>query len=391
MLCINLLTRWALSTTLPSWRGAYLAPLYRQAKAIAWDYLMYYTQVVPGVKYYQQELRADFPNGSRIMLLGADNPDSLRGIYLDAVVLDEVAQMRTNLWSEIIRPTLADRKGRAIFIGTPKGRNHFYDLYNRAGNLEGWSSRMLRASETNILDPQELEAIKRELTEEEYNQEFECSFEGSIMGAYYASPMANALTEGRLASVPYDPIMEVHTAWDLGVDDYTVIWFVQISPGGEIRLIDYYEMNGEGLPHYVKYLREKDYVYGRHLAPHDIKVREFSTGRSRLEIAEGLGLSFDVIPAQSVSDGIEAVRSILPRCWFDAKKCDPGIEALRQYRKEYSEKLNTFRNQPLHDWASHGADAFRTLANGLERIMPVPSLKVDLLNQFQSKTDAWMM
>lgn len=392
VLTVNLLIRWAMQTKRKNWRAGYIAPLYRQAKEIAWDYLQHYSVVIPGIKFNQNELKAEFPNGSRITLLGADNPDSLRGPYWDAAVFDEYAQIRPRVFPEIIRPALVDRKGWAIFIGTPMGHNHFFDLWNDATkDPENWAAMMYKASKTNILDPSELAQARKEMSPEQYEQEFECSFEAAIVGAYYGPMMQDAADSKRITTVPYDPILPVHTSWDLGVDDATVIWFFQVSPGGEIRLIDYHEENGKGLDYYVGFLKSKPYIYGKHLGPHDIKVREFSSGRSRIEFAQSLGINFDVVPNIPVADGIQAVRSIIPRCWFDEKKCDKGIQALKTYRKEYSEKLSTFRDSALHDWASHGADAFRILAVGMDMVSPVPVLKLKPERMNVQAGRGWML
>jgi hypothetical protein len=245
-------------------------------------------------------------------------------------------------------------------------------------------------TETDVLDPEELERRRNEMSEDEYKQEFLCSFEAAIVGAYYGSLMEKAEEEKRISGVPYDPLMPVHTAWDLGVRDKTSIWFMQRSPGGEIRLIDYYENDQESLEHYIKFLREKPYVYGTNLAPHDIKVKELGTGRTRIEMAEKLGLKFEVVKNIPVFDGINAVRSILPRCWFDREKCKEGIEALKQYRKEYSITLKTYSDHAIHDWSSHGADAFRMLAVGLESIENSGPVITPLIH-LKPQPNAWML
>ena len=391
VLCVNLLIRWALATKKRAWRGAYIAPLFRQAKAIAWDYIHFYCKDIPGVKFYQQELRVDFPNGSRIMLLGSDNPDSLRGIYLDAAVMDEYADIKPQVYSWIIAPAITDRRGTVIWMGTPRGHNHFYDVYRQAEGNADWYHSVYKVTDTDLLDKEELERRKGEMSEDEFKQEFLCSFEAAIQGAYYGALMEQAEGAGRITSVPHDPIMQVHTAWDLGMRDRTVIWFVQVSPGGEIRLIDYYENEQEGLEHYIRALAEKPYTYGTHLAPHDIKVKELGTGRSRIEVAEKLGLRFTVVQQIPVIDGVNAVRTILPRCWFDREKCAPGVEALKQYRKEYSQLLKTYSDHALHDWASHGADGFRYLAVGMESIQSTtPVIKI-AAPSYAHQPGAWML
>jgi hypothetical protein len=390
VLSVNLLIRDAMRSNKKNWRGAYLAPLYRQAKSIAWDYLRYYTSVIPGTKKYEQELRMDFPNGARIQLLGSDNPDSLRGIYLDAAILDEVAQMNAKLWGEIIMPTLADRKGWALFIGTPQGHNHFYELWKSANANPAWFAKMYKASETNVLDPQELKQQRSQLTEEQFAQEFECSFAAAIIGAYYGKLITQAEDQGSVTAVPIDPILPVHTAWDLGIADTTVIWFFQVSPAKQIRIIDFYETSGVGLDHYVNVLKERGYTYGKHLAPHDIEVRELGTGRSRIETAASLGLKFEVVRNIPIPDGINAARTILPMCWFDKIKTEKGLDALRQYRREYNERLSTFRDRPLHDSCSHPADGFRMLAVGLEQVAPKVVPKKGRPKQYAKPNVAWM-
>ncbi len=189
--------------------------------------------------------------------------------------------------------------------------------------------------------------------------------EYEVDGAYYGSEFKDLKRSGRITTVPYDPSLRVDTWWDLGMHDYTAIWFTQVY-GKEIRVIDYYENSGEGLQFYIRVLNEKRYLYGRHTAPHDITVREMTTGRSRLETARGLGIDFKVAAKLNVQDGIQAVRNILPMCWFDAKNCEDGIRALESYHKEFDEKRQVFKDSPEHDFSSHAADAFRILAVGMD-------------------------
>ena len=365
VMSVNQLIHSALSFKGKNGRFAYLAPTYTQGKTIAWDYLKEFSQPVPGTKVNESELRVDFPNGSRVRIFGCDRPDALRGIYLDGVVLDEYAQMPANLFGEVVRPSLSDRKGYAIWIGTPQGKNAFYDLYRQADGRSEWFTAMYKASDTGILDKDELKDAQSIMTSDEYEQEYECSWQASIKGAYYAKWMNEADKEGRITSVPYDPALAVHTAWDLGVGDATAIWFFQ-AYGRELRIIDYYEASGEGLPYYAKILQERGYVYGDHFAPHDIAVRELGSGRSRKEIALNLGIRFQVVAKQSIDDGIEAVRSVLPRCYFDEKKARQGLDSLLHYHKEFDQKRGEFKNRPYHDWSSHASDAFRYLAVGFK-------------------------
>lgn len=371
VLSVNKLIRGACEAnpeTHSRWRGAYIAPLFKQAKTVAWDYMKHYTHVIPGRKVNESELRIDFPNEARISLYGTDNPDSMRGIYLDGVVLDEVAQMAGRVWGEIIRPTLADRKGWGIFIGTPQGHNLFYDMWKRACANEDWCAMMFKASETNILDPEELAAARSEMSEDEYQQEFECSFTAAIKGAYYGELIGELDRKGAIGTLPHEPMLEVHTAWDLGMKDSMAVWFFQVGPMGDIRFLKYFEDSGEGFPEYArlmnKWAAENHWVYGRHYAPHDIAVREMGAGdgRSRHESMRRLGFNLEQQKKIPVQDGINAARVLLPRCSFDSVGCYEGLEALRHYRKEFNDKLNIFKDHALHDWTSHGADAFRTFA-----------------------------
>jgi phage terminase large subunit len=367
--CVNELIKAAIECPRSDGRYAYIAPQFNQAKDIAWLYLSRYAGVIPGAAFNESELRADLPNGARIRLYGADNPDRLRGIYLDGVILDEYADMRPSVWGEVIRPLLADRQGWAAFIGTPKGHNAFYDIWS--GPDEGWYKLRLRASETGLINAEELVAARQQMTEDQYQQEFECSFEAAILGAYFGKEMRLADEEKRITRVPYEAGAEVITAWDLGIGDSTAIWFAQVV-GREPRLVDYYEASGAGLDHYMRVLKERPYNYGTFLLPHDAEVTELGTGLSRVEVLKGLGMrNYRVVPKLPIDDGIQAARLFLRKCVFDAAKCKQGIEALKQYRCEYDEKIKAFKQRPLHDWSSHAADAFRYLAVGIDRATPM--------------------
>ncbi len=364
VMAINHLLRAAIMCQHPNPRYAYLAPTYRQAKAVAWDYLKQFAGNIPEVKFHETELRCDLPNGARINLLGAENPDSLRGIYLDGCFMDEVADMPESVFPEVIRPALSDRKGWCFFVGTPKGQNAFYTLYENAVISGDWYTAVHRASDTDILDGGELNSARETMTADQYAQEYECSWVANVPGAIFGKECQAALEEGRIGRVPYDRGYKVETFWDLGVGDSTAIWFVQ-SIGRAVHVIDCYESRGEGLPHYCKILSQKDYLYGAHFAPHDIEVRELGTGKSRREIAWDLGLNFRVVPKLPLEDGIHAAQMVFSRCWFDAEKCKSGMDALRQYHRGYNEKNRAFRNSPVHDWSSHFADAFRYMSIGL--------------------------
>ena len=361
---INDLIRSCFEIDRPNVRVAYIAPYLSQAKAVAWDYALEFTRDIPEIKVNHSELRIDFLNGARFRLFGADNYNAMRGLYFDAVVLDEMADFPASAWSNVIRPALADRRGSATFISTPKGKNEFWELWHEAQDDPNWFTAMLKASETSILDQEELDEARRTMGDDRYEQEFECSFEAAIQGAFYAKEMKEATEDGRITRVPYDRAASVITAWDLGIGDSTAIWFAQFV-GQEIRIIDYYENSGVGLDHYAKVLLDKEYHYEQHILPHDVQVKELGTGKSRLETLDALGIrNIEIAPKLAVEDGIQAACSMIPRCWFDESKCGRGIEALRQYRRDYDERLKTWRGRPLHDWTSHGADAFRYLAVG---------------------------
>lgn len=363
--CINELIKAALTCGRENPRFAYIAPYYSQAKDVAWTYLKQFTAPIPGTAVNESELRIDLPNSGRVRLYGSDNFDRMRGIYLDGVVLDEPADMDPRAWPEVIRPALSDRSGWAVFIGTPKGRNAFWEIYDHATRDDNWFALQLKASETGLIAEAELADARKSMSVDQYEQEFECSFQAAIVGSYYGRELNQAEADKRITNVPWEPRIEVNTAWDLGIGDSTAIWFIQ-RVGKEIRLIDYLENSGVGLDWYAKELDRRPYKYGTHILPHDAEVKELGTGRSRLETLHSLGIQrTKIIAAQSVADGINAVRSLLPTCWFDREKCERGLAALRSYRREYDDKLKAFKERPLHDWASHGADAFRYGALGL--------------------------
>ena len=364
---INHLLKHAILTKRTNPRLAYIAPTYRQAKAIAFDYLKLFAGAIPGVKFHETELRCDLPDGGRISLLGAENPQALRGIYLDFCAMDEVSDMPANIFPEIIRPALSDRKGSCVFIGTPRGHNYFHDLWDAAASTKGWARKMWKSSDTSILDDEELEAAAATMTKDQYAQEFECSWVANVPGSVWGKELQDLDEKGHITEVPHDPAHRVNTFWDLGMHDYTSIWFAQLI-GHSVHIIDYYENRGEGLPHYAHVLQEKDYLYENHYGPHDLEVRELGSGKSRREAAHGLGLSFRLVPRIPLEDGIHATRLLLPRCYFDRASCGKGLEALRHYHRAYNERTRTFRDKPQHDFSSHAADAIRYLATAIDRL-----------------------
>jgi hypothetical protein len=359
---INQIVKQAIECQLEAPRYAYVAPTYTQAKRIAFDYLVKYTRPLGAVANIA-ELRVDFW-GRRISLHGAENPDSLRGGYYDGVVLDEVGDMNPKIWNEILRPALADRLGWALFIGTPKGNNHFKDLRDRAEKTEDWTLIEFKASQTQIIPEKELWSSRQEMGEDKYAQEFECSFNAAVEGSYYGQIINDLEAKSRITTIDRDDLCKSFVAWDLGMGDSTCLWVAQLA-GKEVRLIDCIENHGVGLDWYVSWLRENRYEGFSQILPHDVEVRELGTGKSRKEVLNEAGLEITVAPRLSVADGIQAVRRLLPRCWFD-HKTKPGLDAIRNYRREYNEKQQVFYDKPLHDWSSHYSDAFRYLAIGLD-------------------------
>jgi phage terminase large subunit len=359
--CIrDLLTR-ALATKKTAARFAYIAPYYSQAKQTAWDYLKLYSRDL-AAKVSESELSVELFNGSRIRLYGADNPDALRGIYLDGCVMDEFADMRPSVWGEIIRPLLADRKGWAVFIGTPKGRNAFFELYQSAKDDPDWFALVLRASETGLIDAEELADAKKAMSDSQYEQEFECSFEAAIIGSVYGKDITRARSAGRIGRVPWEPSKLVFTAFDIGYGDSTAIWFWQVM-GNEPRFIDFYESNGEPITHYLGVLKRKEYNYDTLWLPHDAETNgKFATGKSIAEIVRENGFKVRIAPNLSLEEGINQGRLLLARALIDEKLCTAGIEALASYRWDYNERLDELKSIPVHDWASHASDAWRYAA-----------------------------
>lgn len=311
------------------------------------------------------DMRLTFRNGSTWQLLGADNFDALVGAPPAGLVFSEYSLTNPAAW-DYLRPILAENGGDALFMFTPRGRNHAWKLYELARGNHTWFAELLTVDDTGAIAPEVIaEERKSGMAEEMIHQEYFCSFDAALPGAYYGKLLRDAEAERRVGHVPWSPDLLTHTAWDLGIGDSTAIWFAQML-GQEVRIVDFYESFGVGLDHYAKVLREKPYVYGEHILPHDSRVADLSTGRSRLQTLAGLGISGRVLPREpNVEDGINAVRNLLPRCWFDADKCAKGLEALRQYRCDYDSERKIYSVRPRHDWTSHAADAFRYLARGL--------------------------
>ena len=352
-------------------RFAYVAPTYGQAKDVAWSYLKEYTQAIPNMKVSESELSVQFPhNGARIRLYGAENYDRLRGLYLDGAVIDEAGDQDPRAFPEVIRPALSDRQGWATFIGTPKGRNEFYRIYERAQASDDWLTASLRADETGLIAEAELYDARQMMTPEQYAQEYLCSFNAAILGAYYGRDMEAA--NDRILPIGHDRSADVFACWDLGIGDAMALWFGQ-TVGKEIHWLEYYENSGFGLDHYVDYVKSRPFPVHTHLLPHDADARELQTGQSRIDFLRGRGLDCRVVPRHGVDEGISAVRMKFPQMWFNktGENMARGLDCLRMYRAEYDDKNMTLKTRPLHDWASHGADAFRCGVMGLQQIARV--------------------
>lgn len=350
---------------------AYVAPFLSQARRVAWDYLKAFTQDIPGVVVNEADLRVDIPrpwkgDRVRLMLLGADNPNALRGLYLDGVIPDEFGEWNPIAWREVIFPTLLDRKGWAMFLGTPKGQNSFYEVYSYAKDKGDpqWISFLFKASETEIIAADELAMARAQMSVEEYEQEFECSFSSGMVGAVFGRQMVELRKNERIRDVPYDPRFPVDTFWDLGRDGMPIIFAQMIA--GDIRIIDYEEQIGSDLPTMARILQQKPYVYREHVLPHDGIAKSLDTGKSRQETLYSLGLNnVRVVSKHAKADSINAGRITLPRCYID-RKAEKLIKALDAYSFQWDKERQCFGSTPTHNWASHGADAFQTLALGIE-------------------------
>ena len=388
--CVNEIITRAIYSKKKRPRYAYIAPLRTQAEKIAWEYLKEYTRGLEKKKPSETDLTVIMKhNDAEICIFGADNPDAFRGQYFDGVILDEYGDMHPSVWGKNLLPTLADRRGWAVFIGTPKGKNHFWKIFNdAAAKSEDWFRYILKASESGILSDDELALQRSEMTEDEYNQEYECSFDAAIYGAYYATLLAKH--ENQVSSlVEYEPDFPVDVWTDLGYTDSSAFWFAQTKPDG-LAIIDHYEENTKPLEHYFSMLRAKSYKYGTIWLPHDARQKTLQTGRSTLEqfldqelpqFYEDQSMLIRVSPNLSVQSGIDAARFMIPKLWFNPR-CRPGIDALIAYHRAYNEKTKSYSDQPAHDWASHSADAFRYLClTARERI--VPSTKKPVVPTFK--------
>lgn len=357
----------------PPPRYAYVGPSFAQTKDLIWGYAKHYTSPfrgMPGYSISEGDLQITLPNGAMINLYGgAAAYERMRGLYFDGIVLDEFPLLNPSVFSTVVRPCLADYRGWAIVSGTSNGDDHFHELKKKNQDDPTWDFFIIPVTETDALHPDEVVEMTKDMTPEEYAREMLCSFDAPIEGAYYADLMNKAESGGRITKVPHDPAAPVFTWWDLGIDDYMAVWFVQ-KAGGELHVIDYDETTGLGIPQFWHRLtgngdtfkHRQGYNYGAHVPPHDIMARELGTGRSRFEVMTELAGQTPVIvsPFLSVQDGIQAVRTIIPLCWFDKERTEAGRSALRNYHRSKAGK-------PVHNWASHGSDSFRTGAVALNQ------------------------
>ena len=341
----------------------YVAPYRSQAKSVVWDYLKTYSQPIIADSN-EAELTVTLMNNAKIRLFGADNADAMRGLGFDGIYLDEYGDFRPSVWGNVVRPALSDKQGWCVFGGTPKGKNGFWNIYETARkNPVDWFLLRLPASSSGLLPPSELAAARAQLTEDQYLQEMETSFEASILGSFFGTELREAEEQGRITNVAVDPNVPVHTAWDLGYRDDTSVWWYQVIRG-EIHVVDFYSVSGANIQELAQVITDRGYRYGKHFLPHDAKAKTLASGGKSIieQLAQYLGLgTLIIVPDLSVQDGIQAVRQMLPRVWFD-NKCYEGVEALKQYQREYDEDKKAFRQTPRHDWTSHPADAFRMMA-----------------------------
>jgi phage terminase large subunit len=339
----------------PPPRYAYIGPSFAQAKDLVWGYLKHYTSTLPGVRFSEGELHATLPTGAQINLYGGSSAyERMRGVYFDGAVLDEFSMLNPASWSSVVRPCLADYKGWAVIAGTSNGDDHFHEAKLRAERQpETWDVHVVPVTRTDALDPDEVIEMTKDMTSAEYAREMLCDFSAPIEGSYYAEIMNELKLQEHITEVPWQPEASVTTWWDLGIDDDTVIWFVQ-RIGKSLHVIDYYANSGtgKGLEFYANICKSKPYTYGAHVLPHDVKVREMGIAMSRYEMLMNLLGDIVICPYHLLDDGIPATRAMLRQCYFDEKKCAPGLSSLSNYHRLPS-------GRPDHNWASHASDALR--------------------------------
>ena len=370
--CWNLMVRAAIRRPGVFW---YILPTYAQGLKVIWDGMLgdgtKFLDFIPKcliASSNSQQMKIKLTNGSLIQIIGSDNVDSLVGSNPIGCVFSEYALQDPRAY-QYIRPILTHNGGWAVFISTVRGRNHLWELYNIAKESPSWYCFKLTVEDTKHISMEDIEREKREgiMSEDLIQQEYFNSFELGIEGAYYTKYIDRMRVNRQIGDVPWETGFKVHTAWDIGVRDSTSIIFYQ-SIGATVRIIDFYENSKEGLEHYIKVLDSKPYTYGKHIAPHDIAVREWGSGMTRLEKAKNLGLKFITSNDVSIMDGIESVRSALSKIYIDESKCHQLIRSLENYRQEFDSKRKVYKAQPLHNQFSHACDAMRYLCVSLPKI-----------------------
>lgn len=394
IVCLNFLADKAITERVGSYWHVF--PEYQQAKKAIWmertSAGVRYLEIFPGFTnqdiYVESvnntDLFIQLKNGSTYRMVGSENPDNLVGANPVGIIFSEFGGTPLSAW-HYLQPIVEANDGWVIFNGTPRGRNHFKKFYDFAispeGIKAGWFGELLTCETAlyhdektgqlrRVISQEKIDAIRKEpgMTEEFIQQEFYCSWIAPQGGAYYATVMMQAQYEGRIGRVPHDPMLEVHTAWDFGYNDSTTIWFFQVERAGAVRIIDFYSEHEEAISHYIRVCRDKEaagqWIFGKHHAPWDVDQHSIQTGSTINKVARSLGFHFTPCKQTIVDTGIEAVRALFPRLWFDDRKCETGLDQLRAYRKSYNKKTDTF-GQPVHDNASHAADALRTLAWGV--------------------------
>ena len=352
----------------------YVFPEFNQGRKALWDNIdsngfktMNHIPIEIRKRTDQQQMHIEIANGSILQVIGASDIDRIVGTNPVGIIFSEYSLMSPAVIGYLL-PIVNENNGFMWFNFTPRGDNHARTLWEQAQRNPDWFSQMVTVEDSKVFTEAELQEIKDEYValygdEKLYNQEMLCSFDEAVQGSYYGDMLKQAEIQGRIGgSVPYRPENPVHTYWDLGIGDATAIWFAQFD-GSKVNLIDYIEATNKGLDYYVKELQKKPYVYGDHYAPHDIKIREYGSGLSRIETAKNLGIHFKITPKLSIEDGINASRILLARCYFDDNEAVKlGLSCLKNYHRKYNEETRVYDNKPLHDWSSNGADAFRYLA-----------------------------
>lgn len=371
---INDQIKRAVTERKPEGRYAFIFPQRNQAKDTAWKYLKRFASPLLTEKPNESDLRVELAGGSMMRLYGADNPDALRGPYLDGVVFDEFGDMQPDVWFEVVRPMLSDRCGWATFIGTIKGKNSFWDLFEKALLNPEWYSLLLKASETHILPQSELDDMLKNMGEDRYRQEMECDPNVAIKGAFYADEMRTMEAEGRIRPIEIIRDIPVRTGWDIGKTDTTAITFWQCV-GHERRLVDYYELAGKIITHYADVLYDKKHEHGwkyaEHYWPHDMAFDMLDSDKSRVEMMRDKGVVGEIVPAHDVLEGVQVVRKMLARTWIDPNRCKRILDALRQYRREWDPRIQMWKPNEHKDWTNNGADSVRTFAVGFDDPAPL--------------------